>query len=501
MDSFIDMMTARARRLGVSTVGRQAMWRARAELDGPAIEAIRSAPLSSYVSATSPRAIPELPCHAATALSWVLAPGETVANRVERALALVEDQRELNAFTTVFADRARWEAEELDRSNAQGASRGPLHGAVLAVKDLMAVRRHRASAGTRAFAGELAVKDAVVLQRLTAAGAVLVGATNLHALAFGPFSTSSDSGVVGNPLRPGAVAGGSSGGSASAVASGPVDIALGTDTAGSIRIPGAACGVVGLKGTFGTAPTDGVYPLGPTLDHVGPMTRTVADAAVAWSVICGEPVSTGVPTSLEGVVIGDPASFSRAYLDGPVEAALDSALASAVELGAQVVQVHAPSLHLAPLLMLCSIGPEALQVHLDLLRSRADQLPGDVRLRLEMAMLVAEADYEQAQRHRRQLRAELAAVMSAVDVLMLPTLPIATPLTSEIDGTTGGGWLIRSAMSRLTAPFNLTGQPALTLPWGVDPDGGGLGLQIVGAHHREHTVLQIAAVLEAVQIR
>ncbi len=497
MDSFIDAMTARARRLGVPTAGREEVWCERAELDAPAIKTVWSVGLSTAAAPAEPRSAADFPLAPAAAPSGVLALGESVTDRVERALALIDDQREQNAFTTVFAGRARREARELDSRDAQGESRGPLHGAVLAVKDLMTVRGRRASAGTHAFHARLAQRDAEVLQRLTAAGAVLVGATNLHALAFGPFSTSSDFGVVGNPARSGAVAGGSSGGSASAVASGAVDIALGTDTAGSIRIPGAACGVVGLKGTFNAAPTDGIYPLGPTLDHVGPMTRTVADAALAWSVMCGQPASTSVPWSLEGVLIGEPVSFSREYLDEPVRNALDAAVAAAVELGARVVPVDLPGLQLAPALMLCTIGPEALAVNLDLLRSRAGELPADVRLRLEMAMLVSEADYERAQQLRRQLRVELAKVMTQVDVLMLPTLPITAPLVSDIDAATGGGWPVRSAMSRLTAPFNLTGQPALTLPWTTDPDGGGIGIQVVGAHRREHTVLHIAAALEA----
>ena len=496
MDSFITTMTARARRLGVSAFEREELWRERVVQDVAAIQTLRSAESAPVFDIDAARGMPQLPV-TRSAPSWELGPGQTVTQRVERALALIEEHRALNAFTAVFAERAHRHARQLDINDSHGVPRGPLHGAVLAVKDLMAVRGHRATAGTRAFDGELTATDALVLQRLTAAGAVLVGATNLHALAFGPFSTSSDWGVVGNVLRSGAVAGGSSGGSGSAIASGSVDIALGTDTAGSIRIPGAACGVVGLKGTFGSAPTDGVHPLAPTLDHVGPMTRTVRDAALAWSVMCGEPIPTGVPTSLETVVIGEPSAFCREYLDPPVEGAFRAALDAAVDLGAQVVPVDVPRLHLAPALMLCSIGPEALQTHLHLLRYRADELPPDVRLRLEMAMLVSEAEYERAQCLRQHLRDELEDAMAQVDVLMLPTLPIATPLVTQIEGMTGGGWPVRSAMSRLTAPFNLTGQPALTLPWGADPDGGGIGVQIVGGRHREQTVLQIAAALEA----
>lgn len=423
-----------------------------------------------------------------------------MADRVERSLTHIAAVSELNAFTTVFADEARRAARELDDRDARDQPRGPLHGAVFAVKDLMAVRGHRVSAGTHAFHTEIAQADAQVIRSLCAAGAVLVGATNLHALAFGPFSTSSDFGVVGNPLRPGAVAGGSSGGSAAAVASGAVDFALGTDTAGSIRIPAAACGVVGLKGTFGAAPTDGVSALAATLDHVGPLTRTVADAAAVWSAISAQPAMRGCPKSLEDVVIGDPVPYARAALDAPVQSALDSALATATRLGARVVPVDVPGLDLAPALMLCTIGPEALTLHLNLLRSRAEELPGDVRLRLEAALLVSEADYERAQHLRATLRADLDEVTSRVDVLMLPTLPVTIPLVGTIGGTSSYGLPFRSAMSRLTAPFNLTGQPALTIPWGRDPDGGGIGVQVVGAPHGERTVLHVASALEAARL-
>lgn len=500
----IDTMTVLARRLGVDPTGRAEVWRARAAQDEPVIERVRS----SRVRVSSPRRARRVSPADATSRgraslpSWERAPDERVADRVERALASIGEQRALNAFTAVFADRARRRARELDGRDAQGAPRGPLHGAVIAVKDLMAVQGYRASAGTRAFHATVAVEVAVIIERLTAAGAVLVGATNLHALAFGAFSTSGDAGVVGNPLRAGAVAGGSSGGSAAAVASGMIDLAIGTDTAGSIRIPGAACGVVGLKGTYAAAPTGGLYPLAPSLDHVGPMTRTVTDAARAWSVIRGDqrmrPFTR--PMSLAGVVIGEPSAYSREYLDPPVLDVVDSALATAVGLGARVETIDVPGLDLAPALMLCTIGAEALDVHLGLLRSRAVELPDDVRLRLEVAMLVSGADYARAQRLRRQLTREMNAVLDRVDMLLLPTLPVTVPLVKDIDGMAGGRWPMRSAMSRLTAPFNLTGQPALTLPWGSDPHGGGIGVQVVGAHGDEPTVLQVASALEAARL-
>lgn len=500
MTSDLDAMMILARRMGVPATGRTVRWQERAAQDEVVIERVRSARVSSTATATPGR--PTSPwnpvtCSVPATPSWSMARGERVADRVEGALARIAEQQELNAFTAVFEQRARAQAAGLDRADDRDEPRGPLHGALFAVKDLIAIRGERMSAGTGAFRAEIATEDAEIVRRLTNAGAVLVGATNLHPLAFGPFSAGPGLRNVVNPLQHGVVAGGSSGGSAAAVASGAVDIALGTDTAGSIRIPGAACGVVGLKGSYGAAPIQGVYPLAATLDHVGPMTRRVTDAALVWSVIVGEaPATLGAPYSLEGVVIGEPSAYVREYLDPPVLRALDDALSVAAGMGAHVETIEVPTLDLAPALMLCTIGPEALDVHLDLLRDRADELPEDVRLRLEAAMLVTGADYAKAQRLRRQLTLELATALSGVDVLLSPTLPITAPSIDALDGVTAGGWPFRSAMSRLTAPFNLTGQPALTLPWGVDSVGGGIGIQLVGAQDGERTLLSVAMALE-----
>ncbi|GAB3493423.1 amidase [Flexivirga lutea] len=497
----MEVMTELARRLGVPATGRQDRWQERAAQDETTIEQVRAARAAPGVApCVRPGRDHWAPARSADAgaPSWSTPGGEKVAERVEQALARIEQQHELHAFTAVFAQRAREQAAELDRRTARGEPRGPLHGALLAVKDLVAVRGERMSGGTDAFRAEVATADAEVVQRLTRAGAVLVGATNLHPLAFGPFSAGPGLVDVVNPLCPSVVAGGSSGGSAAAVASGAVDMALGTDTAGSIRIPGAACGVVGLKGTFGAAPTGGVYPLASSLDHVGPLTGSVTDAALAWSVMIGAPsADVRRPESLTGLIVGEPSAFVRRYLDPPVLTALDRALSCVADLGARVQTIEAPTLELAPALMLCTIGPEALDVHLHLLRDRADELPDDVRLRLEAAMLVTGADYARAQRLRRQLTAELNAALGSVDVLLSPTLPITPPSLDGLDGMTAGGWPARSAMSRLTAPFNLTGQPALTLPWGRDQVGGGIGIQLAGACGDERTVLSVALALEA----
>lgn len=418
-----------------------------------------------------------------------------MADRVEQALATIEAAAAAHVYTCVLAQEARGTARALDARARSGAPMGPLYGALVAVKDIVAVRGRSITGGTRALQLPADDQDAEVVARLRAADAVLIGMTNLHALAFGPFSTSSDEGPVVNPRRPDAVAGGSSGGSAAAVAMGTADLAIGTDTAGSIRIPSSVCGVVGLKGTYGRAPTAGVYPLAPTLDHVGPIGRTVDDVAIGWEVVTGAPVDAS--PSLAGVVIGDPGADIRNSLDPAVREALEGALHAAADLGARIRAVNIPTLPLAAAAMLCTIGPEAADVHRDLLQQHAELLPPDVRLRLEAGIFVSAADYARAQRLRARLRAELSASLTEVDLVLLPTLPIIAPALDALDAQVGDGtWTLRAAMSRFTSLANLTGHPALTLPWSEDHDGGGIGIQLIAAHQREDVLLGVARTLE-----
>ena len=277
-----------------------------------------------------------------------------------------------------------------------------------------------------------------------------------------------------NPLRPDVVAGGSSGGSAAAPAMGAVDVAIGTDTAGSIRMPAALCAVVGFKGGYAAASVHGVVPLAPSLDHVGPMARTVRDVATAWQVMADEPgpPSATAPDSLEGVVVGDLRHYVRDHLDDEVREALESALETARRLGASVEPVSVADLEQAPDAMRCTIGPEAFDVHRELLAHRAHLLPDDVRRRLEAGASVTAADQARAGRVRGRLRAQLGAVLTRVDVVLLPSLPITAPRLDAVDAPVAGGrWTTRSIMSRFTVLANLTGHPAITIPWGRDGPG------------------------------
>lgn len=422
--------------------------------------------------------------------------------RVERALQTAEQMAHLNAFTALFERQARADAERVDARIGRGEEVGPLAGVTVAIKDLIDVAGHATTGGTRALRSRPADRDADSVARLRAAGAVVVGMANLHPLAYGTLSLNPDYGRVRNPHHERALAGGSSGGSAAAVAAGIVDLALGTDTAGSVRIPAACCGVVGLKPTFGRVSTAGAYPLGRTLDHVGPLSRSVADAALALEVLSCVPFAhrDAAWRDLTGVVVGVPRTYVLDHLQPPVRAALEEGAEALRRAGGDVVEVDVPSLCYAPAAQLYTLATEAFEVHRALLSERGDELPEDVRVRLEMGMFFGGADYVLAQRLRGMIQGEVDAVLRTADVLLLPTLAVTVPDAGveelEVDGAV---WTTQFSLSRLTMPANATGHPAVSLPWSADDRGVPVSLQVLGRAMDETTVLGVASVLEHVR--
>lgn len=274
----------------VDSAGRLDSWRERVEQDRTLIDAVRALKPVSFdldMGRDDISGDTILVFEPANGLhTWARNEGESCTARVEQALARIEANEHLNAFTGVFPLEALAEARALDERLSRGEDIGPFGGAIVAVKDIMGVRDVQVSAGTGAYQS-LPGDDSLVVARLRAAGGIIIGTANMHALAYGPFSTSSDFGPVRNPLNTAVVAGGSSGGSAAAVAAGLADIAVGTDTAGSIRMPAALCGVVGLKPTFSLVPAQGAQPLAASLDHIGPIARTVSDAHAALNAMLG----------------------------------------------------------------------------------------------------------------------------------------------------------------------------------------------------------------------
>jgi aspartyl-tRNA(Asn)/glutamyl-tRNA(Gln) amidotransferase subunit A len=420
--------------------------------------------------------------------------------RLEASLAAItEHGARTNAFILVDADGARAAARAVDEERRRGVDRGPLHGMPISIKDLIDVAGQPTTAASRVRAGHVATKDATVVRRLREAGAVLIGKTNLHEFALGTTSEESAFGPVRNPHDPSRSAGGSSGGSAAAVALGMGVASVGSDTGGSIRIPAAACGVVGLKPTLGEVPTDGVVPLCATFDHVGPITRSVADAANMWTVLAGrEPSRIEVPRP-STLTFGALEGYFTDLLDADVRAAFDRATERLRTAGICIEPNTITSIGEDIVDAYVNISlPEAAHWHAPTLYTRAADYQPPVRERLERGLKISAVQYLAARETRELLRKNVEAALVEMSALVLPTLPIVAPVLGSTDVTLDNGESlpVRAAMLRLTQLFNITGHPAISLP--VQTDGLPVGLQLVGARGKTDELLAIAAACERV---
>jgi aspartyl-tRNA(Asn)/glutamyl-tRNA(Gln) amidotransferase subunit A len=412
---------------------------------------------------------------------------DTYLDRIQRAEGLF-------AFITVSPRAARMQARA---AAVRLARRDParLLGVPLAVKDLFATAGMRTTAGSRILGRWVPPRDAAAVERLKLAGAIVLGKTNLHEFAYGVTTANPHWGVARNPLDQARSPGGSSGGSAIAVKAGLCAASLGTDTGGSIRIPAALCGCVGFKPSFGRIPLDGVVPLGSTLDHAGPLTRTVADAALLFEVLAGAHLNRRA---------GPPATVG--LVDSPllrdVQPGLRRAVATAARRlrddGVTVRAVKIPELGVSVATQLITLRAEAFAFHERWLSRRATAYGPDVRLRLYLGALVGAGDYVLAQRARARLRRGLEEVFRTVDVLLLPTTPLVAPrIGQRTVRWPGGSEPIDAALVRLTSPFNLTGLPAVSVPFG-SVDGLPGAVQVVAAAGQDSTALRVAAAIEAV---
>jgi aspartyl-tRNA(Asn)/glutamyl-tRNA(Gln) amidotransferase subunit A len=418
----------------------------------------------------------------------------------------------LHAYITVDADGALAAAAVLEREAAAGAWRGPLHGVPLAHKDLFLIPGLPTSCGTRTPDYFVGAPPCTAVARLQAAGALTLGKLNMTELALGPFGDNAHHGDVQNPWRIGHVSGGSSSGSGAAVVAGLAAGALGTDTGGSIRLPAAACGVVGLKPTYGRVSRAGVMPLSWSYDHVGPLARTVRDAALMLATIAGvdpldatssrQPVPDYVAAldgSVAGLRIGVAGGFYADGLDATVTAALAEAVTVLGGLGARVEPLAVPDP--GPIVSGSSnvmVRAESAAIHSRLLKERPGELQPAVRDRMAPGLTVTAYDYLQGQRLRAQLTREfIDAVFSRVDVLATPTIPEPAPALAQVKaGATADVIARMGRFSRLTRPFNALGLPALSLPCGAAPDGRPLALQLVGRPFDEATLLRLGHAYE-----
>jgi aspartyl-tRNA(Asn)/glutamyl-tRNA(Gln) amidotransferase subunit A len=416
----------------------------------------------------------------------------------EGCLSAIDEHHALNAYITVLGASARRQAEEADAEIAEGRRRGPLHGVPISLKDLIDVQGVPTTAASRVRAGHRAASDATLVTRLRQAGAVLVGKTNLHEFALGTTNEDSAFGAAKHPLDLTRSPGGSSGGSAASVLAGTAFASIGTDTGGSIRIPSAACGLVGLKPTIGEIPINGVVPLSDTLDHVGPMCRSVEDAAIVYRVLAG---TTSPPHEPRDVASGLRIGVLRDYFT----TVLDPEVASAVEEACgrlRLAGVHLRDVGLAHTDTIASVYTaivlaEAACLHASALERQAGDYTPNVRLRLESGRYILAEDYLRAMQARGVLTREVDKALTGLDGLLLPSLAVPAPLLGRSTIRVGGSdQQVRSVTLRLTQLFNVTGHPAISVPCGRTSQGLPIGLQLVGRRHDTEALLDLARRVE-----
>ncbi|WP_327064731.1 amidase [Kitasatospora sp. NBC_01302] len=425
---------------------------------------------------------------------------DSVLTRIEQVEPL------LGAYVAFDAEQARRAAREAEAEVAQGRHRGPLHGVPMGLKDLIDVAGWATTASSQVRADHRAQADSTVAARLTAAGAVLLGKTHTHEFAYGLTTPQTR-----NAWDRGRVAGGSSGGSAVAVAAGTATFALGTDTGGSIRVPAALNGVVGLKPTYGLVPRHGVTSLSWALDHVGPITRTVEDAALVLTALAGhdarDPASLhtsaldyrpGQDTDLTGLRVGVPRTYYFDHVDAEVAAAVRRAIGQLAALGAQLVEIDIPMTRYVQPILWGLLVPEATAYHERTLRAAPELYQADVRILLEAGELMSAVDHVRAQRARTMMREQWARLLETVDVIAAPAVPMTAAASDQETVTWSEGTVesVSDALVRLSAPANIVGVPALSVPVGHDTAGLPIGMQLLGRPLGERALLRVGHAYE-----
>lgn len=446
----------------------------------------------------------------AAAIARAVAERKTTATAVTASrLAAIDRAAGLNAFTLVDAEAALAAAADLDRRLAAKEPAGPLAGVPVALKDLIDQEGRPTTCGS-AFYRQVAAASAAVVRRLEAAGAVVLGRTGLHEFAFGFSSENHWWGPVRNPWDPATSPGGSSGGSAAAVAAGLSPVGIGTDTGGSVRVPAALCGLVGLKPTHGRVPLTGVFPLAPSLDTVGPLTRTVGDAALVYAVIAGadpadawsedRPVRVPAgPVDLSRCRFAVPLPWAAHPLSPEVRDGFRLALEGLTRQGAVIEQVHAPDLD-PPGLAEAAMYPEVARIHREWMHSHPERYGPEVRRRLERALAVGAAEHAAGLAWRSRVRRALDGLVTRFDAVLTPTTAVLRKEIGEEQVTTEEGPMgYRRALSIFATLVNHGGHPALALPLAAPaavPTGPPPSLQLIGPRWEEHRLLEIGLALE-----
>ena len=436
-----------------------------------------------------------------------ISPVELFNEAIERIHQL---QPKLNSFITVTEEEGRKAATEAESEIRKGQYRGPLHGIPISIKDLFATRGVRTTAGSKVLAQWVPDYDATAVARLHQAGMVLVGKTHMHEFAYGVTSDNPHYGPARNPWDPTRVPGGSSGGSAAAVASSQCTASLGSDSGGSIRTPAAVCGVVGLKPTYGRVSRYGAIPLAWSLDHVGPLTKSVEDAAIMLSAIAGpdpkDPSASSRPLpdyrqemrgSIRGLRLGVPRQYFFEHVDPEIQKLVSAAIHQLESMGATLVEVDIPDLENCSAMEAHITLAEATSYHEPYLKRQADDYGPGVRTNLEAGRYLLATDYVKSQRARTLLQGNFNQAFKHADVIVSPTLPALPPLVGEVWVQSGNlREHVIDAFLRFNIPFDLTGFPAISIPCGLGSTGLPIGLQIAGKAFDETTVLRVANAYE-----
>jgi len=437
-----------------------------------------------------------------------LSPVEVTRTFLER---IETHDRKINSFITILPRQALRAARQAEKEILQGRYLGAFHGIPFAAKDLFFTKGIRTTCGSKILTDFIPQYSASVIERLLAAGAILLGKLNMHEFAFGATSINPHFGPVRNPWDFARISGGSSGGSAAALACSFAPLTLGTDSGGSIRIPAALCGIAGLKPTYGRISRFGVYPLSWSLDHPGPMAKNVADLAQAMNILAGfdprDPTTAKLPVpdythaltqDLSGLRLGIPDNFFFERLDGEIHSAVEKAIQDLKSLGAKVRPISVPNLPeatAAAFLILYAEGAASLEKWYCI---RPQDMGDDIRNRLSLGSAIKATQYLKAQRIRRKMQEYFLNIFKAADALVTPQVPITAPKLDEKTVILGKRpEEVPSALTRFTRIFNLNGFPSLSLPCGFSSSGMPIGLQVVGRPFDEETVLKVGHAYES----
>jgi aspartyl-tRNA(Asn)/glutamyl-tRNA(Gln) amidotransferase subunit A len=436
-----------------------------------------------------------------------VSPVEVVKAHLARIEAL---EPLLNSFITLLPEQAVEEARLAEHEIESGQYRGPLHGIPIGLKDLFYVKGVRNTSGSKIFDHFIPDHDSTIALKLKDAGAILLGKLNLHQFAYGPTGENPDYGNMHNPWDTKRIPGGSSGGSASATASGQCTLAMGTDTGGSIRIPSAVCGLVGLKPTYGRLSRYGITVLSWSQDHPGPMTRTVEDCALVMNAVAGydprDPSSANMSIpdftkslteNIKGLRVGVPKEPFEDPVDSEVEHFVRSAIELLSKLGATIHEMSWPMYHESKAISSTILMAEATAYHSQLMKRQGSRLDPKVRLRLEAGLLISAVDYIQAQRARRLFYQQSCDLFKNVDLLAGPTVPITACNIGTEEVQIGNTLLgVIPLLTQHTRPYNLNGFPAITVPCGFSRNGLPVGFQLAGKPFDEAMVLRAAFAYE-----